>query len=82
MNARQANCISLPTDEFHDILQTLEDLLALKLDPKEFIIEDPFLSSFPVKVDLRQHLKNLHRRMSDIRNSLTPSAKTVKIDFN
>lgn len=82
MNVEQANSISLPTDEFYETLNALEGLLALNLDPSEFIIEDSFHSSSSVKVDLRQHLKNLHQRMSEIKDTLTPNTEMVTIDFN
>ena len=82
MNVEQANRVSLPTDEFYETLNTLEGLLALNLDPSEFIIEDSFPSSSSVKVDLRQHLINLHQRMSEIKDTLTPNTEMVTIDFN
>ena len=82
MNTIESNSISIPTDEFNETLQSIKELLALDVDPGEFIIRDPFLSPSSPKVDLRRHLQNLYERMKEVRSNLTPETQMVTIDFN
>ncbi|MCB1124395.1 MAG: hypothetical protein KJT03_22780, partial [Verrucomicrobiae bacterium] len=73
---------SLPRSEFNETYQTLKILLAQNENPRDLIVEDPFLSVSPIKVDLRQHLENLLDRMSKVKDSITTSTQMVTIDFS
>ena len=57
MNPTYANEVSIPREEFNETLLTIQELLANDANPEEFIVEDPFISSSPVKVDLRKQLQ-------------------------
>lgn len=82
MQVSDTNEISIPREEFNETFLTIQELLNHKADPEEFIVEDPFISSSSVKVDLRKHLQNLYNRMQDIQESLSPSTRMVTIDFS
>ena len=82
MQVTGTNEISIPREEFNETFLTIQELLAQEANPEEFIVEDPFISSSIVKVDLRKHLQNLYNRMVDIQESLSPSTRVVTIDFS
>ena len=82
MQVTDTNEISIPREEFNETFLTIQELLAQDANPEEFIVEDPFISSASVKVDLRKHLLSLYNRMVEIQESLTPSTRIVTIDFN
>lgn len=82
MQVTDTNEISLPREEFNETFLTIQELLAHKANPEEFIVEDPFISSAGVKVDLRKHLQSLYDRMVDIKESMAPSTHMVTIDFS
>ena len=82
MNVTETNEVSIPREEFYETFLTIQELLAHDANPNELVVEDPFISSSPVKVDLRKHLQNLYERMSEIKDSLSSSTKMVTIDFS
>jgi hypothetical protein len=82
MNLRQENAISIPVEEFDDTFATIGELLAYDSDPNDLVVDDPFLSSSSVKVDLRKHLQSLYNRMSDIKSTITNSTQMVTIEFH
>ena len=82
MQVTDTNEISLPREEFNETFLTIQELLAQEANPDEFIVEDPFISSAAVKVDLRKHLQNLYDRMVDIKATMAPSTRMVTIDFS
>ncbi|QXD23881.1 hypothetical protein F7C95_18500 [Opitutia bacterium ISCC 51] len=82
MKVTDTNEISLPREEFNETFLTIQELLAQEANPEEFIVEDPFISSASVKVDLRKHLQSLYDRMVDIKESMAPSTHMVTIDFS
>ena len=82
MKTIETNSISIPTDEFHETFETIRELLELNVDPRDFVVSDPFLSSSSPKVDLRRHLKSLFERMREVRKQLTPETQMVTIEFN
>lgn len=82
MQVTDTNEISIPREEFNDTFLTIQELLNQEANPEEFIVEDPFMSSSSVKVDLRKHLQSLYNRMQEIQESLSPSTRMVKIDFS
>lgn len=82
MNLEQDNAVSIPVDEFDDTFATIKEILAHKSDPNDLVVDDPFLSSSSVKVDLRKHLQSLYERMSEIKATLTDSTQMVTIEFN
>jgi hypothetical protein len=82
MNITETNEVSIPREEFYETFLTIQELLAHDTNPKELIVEDHFISSIPVKVDLRQHLQNLYNRMSEIKETITSSTQMVTIDFS
>ena len=82
MQVTDTNEISLPREEFNETFLTIQELLAQDANPEEFIVEDPFMSSASVKVDLRKHLESLYQRMVEIKDSLGPSTRMVTIDFS
>lgn len=82
MQVTDTNEVSLPREEFNETFLTIQELLAQDANPDEFIVEDPFISSASVKVDLRKHLESLYERMVEIKESLNPSTQVVTIDFS
>ena len=82
MNTIESIAISLPKEEFIETFQTIKELLALEVDPRKFIVADPFLFSSSPKVDLRRHLQSLFDGMQAIRQRIEPAKKTVTINFD
>ena len=82
MHVTDTNEISLPREEFNETFQTIQELLAQETNPEAFIIEDRFISTTGVKVDLHQHLQSLYQRMQEIKASLSPSTRMVTINFS
>lgn len=81
MQTSESNAVSIPKAEFDETIATIKELLDHEGDPGELMVEDPFLSSIPVKVDLRQHLQNLYDRMFAAQDSVDPASQTVTVDF-
>jgi hypothetical protein len=81
MQPLESNVVTIPKAEFDETCATIKEILDHKGDPGELTIEDPYLSSVPVKVDLRQHLKNLYDRMIEAKASLNSTNQMVTIDF-
>ncbi len=75
------NVVTLTRNEFEETLSTVESLLEFSTNPEDLIIEDPFLSEHPIKVDLGQHLKNLHSKLRRISNSLDSTDNSVIVRF-
>lgn len=82
MHVTDTNEISIPREEFNETFLTIQELLAQESHPEEFVVEDPFISSAGVKVDLRKHLQSLYDRMVEIKGSLSPSTRMVTINFS
>lgn len=82
MQTSESNAVSISKTEFDETFATIKEILEHKGDPGEFMVEDPFLSSVPVKVDLRQHLQNLYNRMFEAQDSANSTSKVVTIDFS
>ena len=82
MHVTDTNEISLPREEFNETFQTIRELLAQEANPEAFVIEDRFISTTGVKVDLHQHLQSLYQRMQEIKASLSPSTQMVTINFS
>lgn len=81
MNAVCPNSVSIPRREFNETYQVLKVLLDQNKDPEDLLVEDPFLSVKPVKVDLRRHMENLFERMSKVKETIDASTRIVTIDF-
>lgn len=75
------NAVTIPRDEFEDTLSTVESLLEFSTNPEDLIIEDPFLSECPIKVDLGQHLRNLHGKLIRVKGRLNKGDESVIIQF-